>query len=518
MKFVRRPFECIKLGAQLARGSNQKMSDRDMVLAGFGFAMAGWATVGAVPLSTGHLLPSLYFSTLASVWLLAGMLPEQTKKLGVRQLTFGGVPLPQSAEPLGIFVVGSPGQGKTMAINGNLTRIRWRGERVLMLDAGGEALSGWWQAGDMCLNPLDERSRGSPWSPLAEMTSTADAVGIAGAITGEPDENERGEWLGYARDLIAAVLAKLWLTPSATNKDLLYWLTLAPRADLQALIADEPISRQFEPGAERMLSSILGIVGSRLQPFRSLDPEAGKDSFSLRRWATDSASRAWVWFPYREDHARGLKPLLRAVVESAATALLSQPTQRGRRIWFVLDEFASVGKVDKLLDLLSKGRKKGGCAIIGTQAIGQIDSIWGKDARSTIRNCLQTLVALSAADQETCKWVSDDIGETVYLIEKTSVSQNDAGGVLAGGTATTTTSTNYEICREPLIRPATIKDMPPLRAILKISGLDSCFVDIPVVLPPHQVPPFIPRKDKQEPTAGPTMPAPVAPPIEKPEL
>lgn len=163
------------------------------------------------------------------------------------QLTFGGIPLPRDYEPLGVAVIGAPGGGKTQAINFNLQTIRDRDERVMMLDAGGEAMTGWYREGDIVLNPFDGRC--ASWSPFAEIEEVWDCKAVAFAMVGPDDSAEK--FKDYATQLIAAVLEKLIEQGTTTNRKLLYWLTVAKRKDLAKLVAGMPVARLFDDGADR---------------------------------------------------------------------------------------------------------------------------------------------------------------------------------------------------------------------------------------------------------------------------
>lgn len=411
------------------------------------------------------------------------------------QLQIGGVPIPRELENLNFAFAGSPGSGKSQAINGNLSTLRRRGDRVLMADAGGEALAGWMEPGDVILTPLDERA--TPWSPWAEFEGAWDAETVALSIIGEGGEGDSKEWNTYAANLLAAIFEVLWERGETTNGDLLYWSTAAAPQELAEMLAGQPVARFFAPGSERMLSSILGIIGSAMQPFRRLDPAAGREAFSLRHWCADPDAKHWVWFPYREDQSAALKPLLRGIFESAAVGLLSQPSQVGRRIFFVVDEFASLGRVSKMLDLSTKGRKYGACIFAGFQSISQIEMLYGQSGRNIIKNCLQSLLALNTADAATCKWLSEEFGETEILREKTSENEGvNTGSGIGQSSSSSGTSTTVEHVRQALILPSEFKGLETLTGVLQLRGYPAAVVRIAPAVPPHKNPPFVAAKPR----------------------
>ena len=96
---------------------------------------------------------------------------RQVRADGLRwAIAFGGVPLPYAFEPYHLLISGATGTGKSVAITPALGALRRRGDRAVIADAGGLFTARYLQAGDVLLNPLDERA--VPWSPLAESRAT----------------------------------------------------------------------------------------------------------------------------------------------------------------------------------------------------------------------------------------------------------------------------------------------------------------------------------------------------------
>lgn len=396
-------------------------------------------------------------------------------------ISFGGVPVPRELEALSFAVLGSPGSGKSLAINAQLETIRRRGEKAIVFDAGGEAMSGWASAGDSLLNPLDARSE--LWSPFAEMNNEWDSAAVAAALIGEAESPDEKQWIGHAATVLTAIIERLWRRGNPNNGDLLHYATLAESETIRELIEGHAAAAYFIDGNERFLASILATIGGRLASFEWLDSKAGKDGFSVSKWAT-SAEAGWLWLPYREDHSRLLKPIRRCAAEILATALLSQETQLSRRIWIVADEFASLGKVEKLLDLASKGRKKGACLIVGIQTVAQLEAIWERTGRDLLKNCLQTVLALRSADGSTSKFLEQDFGETEFTRQEKSTTKAD-------GKRSESSSVRH--VREALIMASQFQSLPPRTGFLRIAGMDACEITLPIVSGPRRLNPFVPR-------------------------
>lgn len=396
-------------------------------------------------------------------------------------ICFGGVPVPRELESLSFAILGSPGSGKSLAINGQLETIRRRAEKAIIFDAGGEAMSGWAAQNDFILNPLDARSES--WSPFAEMSDEWDSATVAAALIGEAENADEKQWIGHATTVLTAIIERLWRRGTPTNGDLIRFATLATPEEIRRLIEGHSAASYFMAGNEKFLAGILATIGGRLTSFQWLDQKAGTKGFSVSKWAK-SDEKGWLWIPYREDQARLLKPIRRCAAEILATALLSQETKLSKRIWVVADEFASLGKVEKLLDLASKGRKKGACLIVGIQTTAQLEAIWEKTGRDLLKNCLQTVVALRASDGSTAKFLEQDFGETEFKRAEESSTKLD--GKRSEGES-------VRHVRQALIMASQFQGLPPRTGYLRIAGMDVCQVTLSIVEGPRTVIPFVPR-------------------------
>ncbi|MHB1544053.1 MAG: type IV secretion system DNA-binding domain-containing protein [Gammaproteobacteria bacterium] len=323
-------------------------------------------------------------------------------------LKIGSVRIPRVLEPYHLLLAGSPGSGKSVAIQACLETLRERGDRVLVADCGGESLARFYRPGDRILNPLDGRSM--DWSPLAEMQEGWDAERLARSLVPERDGADR-EWHHYAQSLIAGVLERLWITGSAQTGGFVDALTQASNADLAALVAGHPCQSLFEEGAQRMLASVRGIVGTYLAPYRFLDRAVGAEGFSIRKWVARAPSPDWLFLTYRDDQATVLRPLLAAWLDLAVGAILAREPDPLRRIWIVLDELGALGTVPVLADALTRGRKYGLACLAGVQTLRQLYRHYGRDGALILLSCFGSLLVLRTQEAETAEHLSRELGE-----------------------------------------------------------------------------------------------------------
>jgi type IV secretory pathway TraG/TraD family ATPase VirD4 len=426
---------------------------------------------------------------LSTAWgLTRWFLPRST-------LVIGRVRWPRKLEPLHLLVTGAPGTGKSQTIHGTLGSLRARADRVIVTDIGGEALRGFGAVGDMLLNPFDARS--VSWSPFAELTSAADADRLAKSMIPDAEGRER-EWFVYSQALVSAVLKRLWERGTATNESLLHALTLASPADLKTLIEGLPAQALFHEGAEKMLASVRGIVGSYLAPYGHLPKEAGLKSWSIRRHVREG--KGWLWMPYREDQAATLRPLLAAWLGEAVNAMLSMPSNLSRRHWLLLDEVASLGRVQGMSDALTKGRKYGLCAILGLQSVAQLRVAYGDDGAQTLLSCLSSQLILRANDPETAEYASSHLGECEVVRES-----------IARGRQGETKTKQHHV--ERLVLPSEIQSLKNRRGYLRLAGQDRVRrVKISLVHRDTVVEPFVARKSAPSTTLPSSPPAAPPPP------
>ena len=91
-----------------------------------------------------------------------------------------------------------------------------------------------------------------------------------------------------------------------------------------------------------------------------------------------------------------------------------------RRLWFILDEIAALQKLPSLGTGVAEIRKNGGCFLLGTQSIQQLQSLYGRDKASGYLDLFNTRVFFRSNDHETLQWISKNIGKS--QIEETNES------------------------------------------------------------------------------------------------
>jgi type IV secretory pathway TraG/TraD family ATPase VirD4 len=265
----------------------------------------------------------------------------------------------------------------------------------------------------------------------------------------------------------------------ANNERLLYFLTIAKSEEIEQLVSGLSAQTLFDTGAAKMLSSVRGIIGSYLPSYRFLAPGAGSEAWSIRKWVEGGTD--WLWIPYRDDQLPSLRPLIAAWIGEVVSSILSLRPDSNRRIWLLLDELASLGRVQSLADALTKGRKYGLRCVAGLQSVAQLRAIYGREGAQTLLSCLSSSLTLRSADAETADYLSRSLGDAE--VRRENRSRGDGRETLSEQRVNTR-----------VVMPSEIQNLPDRQGFLNLAGdFPVARVEIPIVQKPEVVLPFIPR-------------------------
>ncbi len=120
----------------------------------------------------------------------------------------------------------------------------------------------------------------------------------------------------------------------------------------------------------------------------------------------------WLWITSNARQHESLKPLISMWLAQAANCLLEMGENPERRVWFVYDELASLHQLPELPQVLSEGRKFGGCFGLGFQNKPQLDGIYGRDKANAMMDLLNSRFFFRSPDEGVAKWVRDQLGQS----------------------------------------------------------------------------------------------------------
>lgn len=418
----------------------------------------------------------------------AGLAASMTKGATADDLAgviqWGGVPISPKAEPEHFLIEGKTGAGKTQAINAMMRKVRERGQAAIIADPAGGYLARFGQTGDIILNPFDRRT--VDWSPFAEIEAEYDYRRIAkAAIPDGIGENE--QWTNHAQVLFAECMRAMHKAGMASTKKLLYYVTAADQSELAQLLGDSPASVLTKPGNERMLGSVRSSAGTPLANWVYL---ADQGTFSVRKWVRASdAERRWLFLTYTDAQMAELRNLVACWLELAIVEGLSLNESQQRRLWYVMDELDSLGKITSLRAGLTKLRKYGGVCVSGLQTVAQLRTTYGRDEAQTLLSCMTTKLILKAGDGETAKYFENEIGQ--QEVERTETSEGTSSRVGDFGSS----SENKSVRRvtQAAVLASQITGLENLHGYLMLTGQPVARIELDYMSMPDLNPSYEPK-------------------------
>jgi energy-coupling factor transporter ATP-binding protein EcfA2 len=339
------------------------------------------------------------------------------------RVALAGVPLTIEDETMHIAAIGATGSGKSTALRALIADARRRGDRQVVADPDGSALSVFYEPGDVILNPFDARC--ARWDLLSEIEHVGDFAMLAQSLLPHLGHGDHDQWISYAQQLLSSAMESWVTNEMGSSAEFVTALAQANKAQLKTLCEGTPAARFFEEGGERMLASILGTITPALANLRSFATREG-DGFSIRQWVRGGT--ASLWMPYTANQIAALRGLISCWMNLAIVETLSLPPSRERRIWFHVDELDALGRIEGLRDAQARLRKFGGRVAIGFQSFAQVKQIYGEGAHTIIENCGNLLLLRSGLSEGggTAELASDLIGNRE--VERDDVSRSRTRG------------------------------------------------------------------------------------------
>lgn len=415
---------------------------------------------------------------------------KELKKLLKKQpadIHLGGVPWPRTLETRSLLMAGSQGSGKTVAIDTILHAIRARGDRAIIVDAGGGFTERFARKGDALLNPFDKRTKG--WSPFADCSPERpwEVEAVARSLI-PSEEGSSKVWADLAKTVLAGLIEQCHCKGIATNH-MLASLTACGDAELLTkVLAGHPAAALVGSGSPQTVGSILTNLSERGAGLRYLLPDAGQGGFSIGNWVTEGdCDGSWLFLSFKLAQREALKNVIAAQLDIVSRAVLGLPPDHKRRIWLIIDELPLLGKVDSIVEFLTNGRKYGGCAVIGIQGISQLREKYGREGSMTMLSCLGSQLVLRASDAETADLMSKMLGEHEIQRITHSTGKSDGGR---------SQNSQEQITNTRAVMAAELQNLPDLSGYLNLVG-DHPTAKIKLEIPPQRKgvnPPFMPAE------------------------
>jgi len=351
----------------------------------------------------------------------------------IGKFRIGDMPLIKDTETRHFLITGSTGSGKTNLINTLLPQVRTVKHPAIIVDQTGEMIERYYDPnrGDIIFNPLDARSHS--WDFWQDATSNV-AIGEVdprlekfAKVLFSFDRRSTGGgndqfWQNSSEILFTSCVESLIKKDCRTITALKKILTKVNRQDLASLLQGTRAARYFSKNNTTTAESILSVMTTSVRPICLL--QDSKKQFALKQYFqnVEKGSNSWLFLASSPSQREVTLPLLACILELAVSYLIESGINEQRRMWFVIDELASLGRLNSLSTLLAESRKYGGCVMAATQSLNQLFDQYGHYAGSTLFDQFATKFMFRSTDPSTARLITDIFGNVEYASQQKNTS------------------------------------------------------------------------------------------------
>jgi len=374
--------------------------------------------------------------------------------------------VPKRAEAQHMQIIADTGGGKTVILLQILRQIKHRGDSAIVYDPARDFVRRFYdpKRGDVILNPLDKRC--PYWGPSEELRRRSEAKALAVSLF-QPPQDRRGEFFIESPQKIFAFLMAYGPTP----EELVKWMSDPQEIDRRLKGTEH--AHLINPTAHEQRSGVLGSLGLVADSLRLLPKKGeGNGEWSAREWA--ETRQGWIFITSLPTEREALKPLHSLWIDLLVLRLLNEPKEGQKRVWFVIDELASLQKLPQLHTAITENRKSNNPVILGFQGKAQLEVLYGHLAEVMLSQPA-TSIWLKTKEPAASEWVSKFIGK----VEIERLRETHFDGSRAGR--------NFTLDRqiEPLVMESEISGLADLHAYLKFENYVTRFsfprFDMPIV-------------------------------------
>ena len=401
------------------------------------------------------------------------------QKQTFRQRVLGRVStlrLSRAIEPSHILIMGDTGTGKSTLIRKILLQIEARGETAIVYDPALDYTPEFYQPerDDAILNPLDARM--PYWSPGEELRHDAEALTLAASLF--PDRhNENPFFVEGPRKIFAHLL-----TFRPTPEQLAWWMCHEEEIDRR--VKGTEYAAMIDRQAPAQRSGVLASLNMIADTLKLLPSEKETTArWSAAEWSKNR--KGWLFLTSTPETRKRLIPLTGLWLDTLVLRLMNQGTASQtspRKVWFVLDELASLQRLPQLHTAITENRKSNNPVVLGFQGRSQLETRYGHEAEAMLSQPA-TKVFLRTSECRAAEWISKTIGE----VEIERLRESRSSGQV--GRQRNSKSYNLERQVEPLVMASEISGLADMHGFLKKGNLvvrmNFPFIELPVNHPKY---------------------------------
>ncbi|HEM6962652.1 TPA: type IV conjugative transfer system coupling protein TraD [Legionella pneumophila] len=338
------------------------------------------------------------------------------------------IPMPKHSEKQGILFHGSTGAGKTQAMMMLLEDIRKSGEPAIIYDKECTIKPYFFDERiDVELNPVSELC--ANWNMWRECANPLEFGSFSSYLIPKSVQGSDPFWVDSARTIFTSMAWKIRDYPEKDPVFLLQLLLTTSLEEIRGILRGTESENLVSKEIEKTAISIKSVLATYTKALRFLEgiDKRGKAEFSIKEWIQSTSNpktynKGWLFITSRSKYHKEIKPLISLWLGLAMQGMQSLAANNKGRIWLVMDELASLHRLETISDTLADIRKFGGCVAIGIQSVAQLDFLYGTHEASAIADLLNTSVYFRSPKSKVAKWVSNDLGEQIINEMKESQS------------------------------------------------------------------------------------------------
>lgn len=329
------------------------------------------------------------------------------------------IPIPARSEFQGIFFHGSTGSGKTQAMMRLLDEIRRLGEPAIIYDKECTIKPYFFdETIDVELNPVSIHC--ANWDLWSECGNPMEFGNLATYLIPKAVQGSDPFWVDSARTILTSMAWKIRERDDKSAIRLLQLLLTTTLDEMRNILKGTESENLVSKEIEKTAISIKSVLATYTKALRFLEGLDTGDApkFSIKDWIksvadSTSAKKGWLFITSRSKYHKEIKPLISLWLGLAMQGIQSLKPNSNKRIWLVMDELASLHRLEMLSDTLADIRKFGGCVAVGIQSISQLEFLYGNQEAHAITDLLNTSLYFRSPKSRVAKWVSEDLGEQV---------------------------------------------------------------------------------------------------------
>ena len=192
----------------------------------------------------------------------------------------------------------------------------------------------------------------------------------------------------------------------------------------------------------------------------------------------DRPTALFIIIPDERDTRHGLAniyitQLYKALIERANKDKVNITLPR--HVYFLLDEFGNLPKIQKMKSFITAGRSRGIFLMLVVQDYTQLNSVYGEQDAATIKNNCNIHIYIGTKDQKTREEFSKNIGEVTLEMKNVSSNfstsaQPHGDSVKSSTNKSSGTNTSTNLVNVPLISPNELDHLKPFEVVINSYG------------------------------------------------